>query len=151
MELENKINDIFDSVKTEKKKRPSSTVTTITKKGDSSEFELKQIEFNLNKHLQEKQKLKFKKVSICDNSTHMYNADTFARRVNEEIEEKFKTKKWTGIPLYMKWNLVQKYLEENSILEKKQIAEYKSKLASNKLNVVYDHTEQKITSIEKLE
>jgi len=150
MELDNKINDLFVDVKAEKKKKKSSS-TTITTKGDSSEFELKQIEFNLNRHLQEKQKLKFKKVSICENNTHMYNADTFARHVDEEIEEKFRTKKWSGIPLYMKWNLVQKYLGENSIFEKKQIAEYKSKLSSNKLIVVYDHTEQKITSIEKLD
>lgn len=142
MEIDNKLNELFTEKKTEKQ---------VVKGKDSTEFDIKNIEFNLNKHLREKQKLKYKKVNICDSdSNHMYNEEELSKRVDNEIYEKFKTKKWSSIPLYMKWNLVKQYLEDNKINEK-QIPKYKSKLSSNKLDIEYDHTEQKITNIVILE
>lgn len=139
MEIDNKLNDLFTSKKAENQ-------VTKTEK-DTSDFDIKNIEFNLNKHLREKQKLKYKKVNICDSdSNHMYDEQELSKRVDEEIYEKFKTKKWSSIPLYMKWNLVKQYLEDNKI-DDKQIAKYKSKLSSNRLEIEYDHTEKKIKNI----
>ncbi len=132
-DIDNKLIDLF----TEKK-----NVKSKNNLKDNSEFEIKNIEFNLNKHLSEKQKLKYKKVTISE-ADNLYDSSRFNQCINDEISEKFKTKKWSGIPLYMKWNMVKKYLEETDSMH--LINEYKTKLSNNKLNIVYDHNEQKIT------
>ena len=65
----------------------------------------------MNKHLQSKQGLKFKKISVFNfDEKKDYNESNFGDVVNKEIETKYNNKKWHTLPLYMKWNLVQKYL-----------------------------------------
>ncbi len=152
MEIDNKLNDLFKTKKESKKvvikKDGTSETISVTQK-DTTDFEIKNLEFNLNKHLREKQKLRYKKVTISENN-NMYNEAELSKCIDNEIFEKFKDKKWSSIPLYMKWNMIQQYLEDNH-LDDKQKSKYKNKLSTNKLDVTYDHNEQKIVNVEILD
>jgi hypothetical protein len=120
----------------------------MTEKMDSSAFALKTIEFQMNKHLKNKNGQKYKKVSIDVNERHMYNEESFNSVVDDEIKNTMSTKKWASLPLYFKWNCVLDYLKKNDIVDKKVIAEYKDNLNKNKLDgVLYDPVLQEITNI----
>lgn len=117
-------------------------------KKDSSEFELKKLELQMNKHLQSKQKLKFKKVSAFNYDTKKdYNEANFGDIVNKEIENKYYNKKWRTLPLYMKWNLVQKYLVDECITDATIIASVKKSVSDNSIDITYDNINNKVVSI----
>jgi hypothetical protein len=142
MNLDAKIKTIFEDVvksKTDKVKK------------DSSEFELKQLESQLNKHLQDKQGQKFKKVSVFNfNEKNDYNESTFGDLINKEIEDKYVNKNWKTLPLYLKWKIVQDYFLENNIIDKKIIKSVKDAINNNKINdfISFDNITQKVTNID---
>jgi hypothetical protein len=41
---------------------------------------------------------------------HAYDEATMSAFVDSEIQSKFASKKWTALPMYMRWNLVNDYL-----------------------------------------
>lgn len=116
----------------------------VSKNQDTnSEMDLKKIENQLNIHMKNKQGLNYKKVTIATDK--FYDADKFSAVIDGEIQSKIINKKWKGLPLYMKWRLVETYLNNNNIIE---MDEYKRKLQSNELDVVYeDNVIKKIVTL----
>jgi hypothetical protein len=114
---------------------------------DQSTMALKNIEFQMNKHLKNKFGQKYKKVNIETNDRNMYNADSFGELIDYEIQHLTSTKKWNNLPLYFKWNCVQEYMTDNNIIDKKLITLIKNDLMKNKLNVIYDLDSHKLSNI----
>lgn len=142
MNIENQVQNLFDGLKSEKVKEKTET-------RDVTGFELKKIERNLNKHLQDTKKLKYKPVSIFNYETSSdYDEKNFCKVIDVEIDNKFMQKKWTSMPLFYKWKLVQKHLYELGIVDTRSIKAIKDKLAAGSLVVEYDQNEKKITKIE---
>ena len=142
MDVDDKLKNIFENVVKAK---------TDTVRKDSSAFELKQLESQLNKHLQDKQGLKFKKVSVFNFSEkNDYNESVFGDLINKEIEDKYINKNWKTLPMYLKWKLVQEYLKENNITDAKTIKTIKDVININKNNdfIKYDNTTHKITEMD---
>jgi hypothetical protein len=142
MDVDEKLKDIFEIVVKAK---------TDTVRKDSSEFELKQLESQLNKHLQDKQGLKFKKVSVFNfNEKNDYNESAFGDLINKEIEDKYINKNWKTLPMYLKWKLAQEYLKENNITDSKIVKTIKDVININKNNdfIKYDNTTHKITEMD---
>lgn len=141
MDIETRVQQLCDNLKEEKSKKSTDK--------DMAEFELKNIQFKMNKHLQAKQKIKYQKVSIFNYAVDTdYNAEKFDKVIQNEIDNKFTQKKWSSIPLFMKWNLVQTYLAENNVVDANAVEIMKKKLMKGELNVQYDHENKKITSLE---
>lgn len=132
MDLENKITDIFKAKDVEDKPRDTNSV-----------LELKKIEQQLNVHLKNKQGLKFNKVNIAHDKS--YNEEKFSEIINQEFENKIANKKWKGLPMFMKWQLLQAFFETNKITDKIYIDDIKLKLMKNKLEVEYE--EKKVVKI----
>ena len=128
MELDKKISEIFIAKDVENK--PKDT---------NSQMELKKIEQQLNLHLKDKQGLKFKKVSLIYDKS--YDAEKFGHVIDKELEEKTCNKKWKGLPMFMKWKLIELYLEKNNIIDKIYINMIRSKLSQNILEVKYEDKE----------
>jgi len=142
MDVDEKVKDLFEKVVKAK---------TDNVKKDSSAFELKQLESQLNKHLQDKQGLKFKKVNVFNfNEKNDYNESVFGDLINKEIEDKYINKNWKTLPMYLKWKLVQEYFRENNMVDAKTIKSVKDSVNSNKSNdyITYDNSTQKITNID---
>jgi len=117
-------------------------------KKDSSEFELKKLELQMNKHLKGKKGLKFNKVSIFNfDEKKDYNESSFNNIIDKEIKVKYNNKKWSTLPLYMKWNLILVYLSENNITDSNIINKIKKNLNNNTINLTYDNINNKIINI----
>jgi hypothetical protein len=101
--------------------------------------ELKKIEQQLNKHLKSKQGLKYKKVNITADIT--YDSTKFSEVIEDEIKQKTDNKKWKGLPLYLKWQLLQTYFTKNDITDSVYILDIKSRLIKNNLQVEYENKE----------
>jgi hypothetical protein len=114
---------------------------------DTSVLALKNIEFQMNKHLKNKFGQKYKKVSIDTNERNMYNAEVFNDLVEYEIKHLTSSKKWASLPLFFKWNCIQTYLNKNNIIDKDVINNIKKKLNAKIENVTYDPISQEITDI----
>lgn len=125
MDLENKIADIFKAKDVEPKPRDT-----------NSALELKKIEQQLNLHLKNKQGLKFNKISIVHDKT--YNEEKFSEIINQEFQNKIANKKWKGLPMFLKWQLLQTFFETNKITDKTYIEDIRLKLMKNKLDVEYE-------------
>lgn len=129
MEIQQKIKDVF-------------TVKDVVNKpiDTNSQIELKTIENQLNIHLKNKQGLKFKKVSITHDKS--YNSETFTEVIDEELRNKIVNKKWKGLPMFMKWNLITEFVKLDPTLD---INDIKEKFVNNLLQVDYENN--KITKI----
>lgn len=115
---------------------------------DKSEMALKNIEFQMNKHLKTKFGQKYQKVNIDTKETNMYNANVFSDVVDSEIKNTLNLKKWNSLPMYFKWNCIIEYFDKNNIIDKSTIENIKANLSRNKLEgVVYDHINKEITSL----
>lgn len=132
MDLENKITDIFKVKDVEDKPRDTNSI-----------LELKKIEQQLNLHLKNKQGLKFNKVTI--NHDKSYNEEKFSEIINKELATKVANKKWKGLPMFMKWQLLKTFFETNQITDQSYIDNVRSKLMKNSLEVEYE--EQKVLKI----
>ena len=128
MNLDKSIKDLFQ-VK-DLKENPKDT---------NSMIELKKIEHQLNKHLKSKQGLKYNKVSISGNIT--FDHDSFSEVIEKEIKQKTDNKKWKGLPLYLKWQLLQTFFEKNDITDVAYILDIKNRLTKNILQVEYENKE----------
>ena len=141
MDVENRVQQLFDDLKKVDKQPVQKDMTS---------FELKNIEFKMNKHLQDKQKLKFKKVSIFNyEDGTAYDPSKFDVLVQTEIDAKFAKKHWSSMPMYMKWNLVSTYLTNAGITDDNTIADAKRKLGNGTLLVDFDNVNKSIKSIGK--
>lgn len=142
MNLDVKIKELINSAANNNK-------DNIDKK-DSTVFEMKQLESQMNKHLQSKQGQKFKKISIFNfDEKKDYNENSFGELVNKEIENKYINKKWHALPLYMKWKLVQEYILDESISDSKIIANIKDAVNKNNIDMItYDHLIHKVINID---
>ena len=125
MDLENKISDIFKAKDVQDKPRDTNSI-----------LELKKIEQQLNLHLKNKQGLKFNKVSVVHDKS--YNEEKFSEVINQELANKVANKKWKGLPMFMKWQLLQTFFETNEITDKSYIDSVKTKLLKNVLEVEYE-------------
>jgi hypothetical protein len=140
MEIESKVKELFESAnKSKVTKAPQDVGVT----------DLKKLEFQMNTYLKNKHGQKAEKVSAFsfDNKTS-YNETTFGQLVDQEIEAKYSNKKWTGLPQYMKWKLVQEYFIEKEINNEESLMQIKSAISKKKDDmVVYDHINGKISDI----
>ena len=123
MELELKIAEVFNT-----KNAPNTPADT------NSVLELKKIEQQLNQHMKNKQGLKYKKICITNDKT--YNEKKFTEIIDNELYAKMANKKWKGLPMFMKWQLLEVFMAENNILD---IESIKSKLLNNTLQVEYEN------------
>lgn len=141
MNIDGKLKNLFDDVVRAK---------IDSAKRDTSAFELKTLETQLNKHLQEKQGQKFKKVNIFNfDERKNYEESNFGDLINKEIENKYTNKKWHTLPLYLKWKLVQEYLKDNKIVDEKVVQNIKNAINKNNVEIItYDHASQKISNID---
>jgi hypothetical protein len=141
MNINGKLKNLFDDVVRAK---------IDSAKRDTSTFELKTLETQLNKHLKEKQGPKFKKVNIFNyDEKKNYEESNFGDLINKEIENKYTNKKWHTLPLYLKWKLVQEYLKENKIVDEKVVQNIKNAINKNNLEIItYNHASQKISNID---
>jgi hypothetical protein len=99
----------------------------------NSEMELKKIERQLNIHMKDKQGLKFKKITFTHD--RFYDAEKFSVVIDSEIQQKTANKKWKGLPMFMKWKLLEAYFDKNNITDKEAI---KRKLMANELEVLFE-------------
>lgn len=114
------------------------------KQKDTTTFELKVLEKQLNKYeLDRKKSLKFKKITFDFSDGNKYEAKTLNDVIDNEIIKKYKEKKWTALPPFLKWKIMQIYIEEKNITDKKVIAKLKENL-DNVKTIIYDHINQKI-------
>lgn len=146
MDVTDKTQQILNQqvAKASKKNAASATMDTTMK-------DMQKLEGQLNKHLKDKQGQRFQKVSICNvDNDKVYNEKSMNTMLDNEINTKYATKRWNSIPMYMKWNLVQTYLEENAITSPSIKAYLKNAINTNKLDmatITFDHVNHKITSI----
>lgn len=123
-------------------------MTEKKKEFDSSLMTLKTIEFQMNKHLKDKNGQKFQKVTIDYAAKNNYNADVFDNLVEKEICGTFMNKKWDKLPIYFKWKCIQEYLQKNNIIDTDCVKSFKDKLSSNTLvGIEYNQEKQEITKI----
>jgi hypothetical protein len=141
MNIDGKLKNLFDDVVRAK---------IDSAKRDTSVFELKTLETQLNKHLKEKKGQKFKKVNIFNfDEKKNYEESNFGDLINKEIENKYTNKKWHTLPLYLKWKLVQEYLKDNKIVDEKVVQNIKNAINKNNVEIItYDHASQKISNID---
>lgn len=141
MNIDGKLKTLFDDVVKAK---------IDSAKRDTSTFELKTLETQLNKHLKDKQGQKFKKVNVFNFDEKIkYEESNFGELINKEIENKYTNKKWHTLPLYLKWKLVQEYLKENNIIDEKIVQNIKNAINKNNVEIItYDHTSQKVSNID---
>ena len=118
-----------------------------SEKKDTTEFEIKKIENQMNTFLRLKQGRKYKRVTLTDPEPD--TKALFDDAIDQEILAKFANKKWTSLPVYMKWKLLEEYFKEHNITDASFILQMKKSLQLTKENsqIIYDHVEQKITSI----
>lgn len=139
MEIDLKIDDIFNKV----------VKTKASTTQDTSSLELKKLEQQMNQHLKSKQGQKFKKVSIFNfDKNANYDESTFSKVVDSEIEAKYKNKKWSSLPMYMKWKYVQEYLMANDITDNDVIDDIKQSIAKKDESMItFDHINKQVTNI----
>lgn len=114
---------------------------------NNTELEIKKLQTQLNNHLKNKLGQRYKKVSILDSTSSNCEQEAFNDLVNDEMTTKFVNKKWSKLPLFMKWNLVKTYLDEKNITDNKSIKIIKDALTKNNDIFVYDNINNKITDI----
>lgn len=116
---------------------------------ETTNFQAKILERQMNDWLRQKHGMnydpvllnKHKNIEVYENNANT-NTNSF---VDREIINKFRNKKWTTLPKSLKWNLIKIYCENND----KDENIYKKKLEKNiEMNVIYDHKNGEITSIE---
>lgn len=134
MDIQQKIADLFIAKDTQN-----------VPKDSNSQLELKKIEHQLNIHLKNKQGLKYKKVSVVQDKT--YDEQKFAQVIDAELRNKTENKSWKGLPMFMKWKLIEEYLSKNNITDAIYITELKRKLGKNTLDVKYKDKEIQEISI----
>lgn len=79
---------------------------------------------------------------------HPYDEKNMDRLVNNEINNLLLTKKWNGLPKYLKWSNIKNYLFKNDINDQHIIDNLKNLVSNNKLiGIIYDHKIQEITKI----
>lgn len=138
MELDNKIDELFDNVKNAKK----------DKLYDTANKDLKRIETQLNNYLKDKKGKKYERVSVFSYNERMnYDSTKFSEKVDNEILNKFSNKKWGSIPLYLKWKIVQEYLTEKDINDNDIIEKIKQHLSKKTDIFSYDHINNKLINI----
>jgi hypothetical protein len=111
MELDSKLDEMFDA-------------TCIAKKDnarDTSIVDLKKLETQLNNHLRAKQGKKYKRVGLFNFSEQEEYKNAFNDMIDNEIENKYKNKKWSMLPMFLRWQYTEKYLKDNNIYNKKMI------------------------------
>lgn len=122
---------------------------------ETTNFQAKILERQMNDWLRQKHGMnydpvslnKHKNIEVYENNTNNANNNA-SNFVDREIINKFRNKKWTSLPKSLKWNLIKIYCEKNEIDEKK----YKKNLEKNiEMNVIYDHKNGEITSIDLIE
>ena len=133
MEIETKIVELFKA----------KDVAPPTRDYSNSEMEMKKIEQQLNLHMKNKQGLKYKKISIVHDK--FYNEDKFSEVIDEELKTKMHNKKWKALPMCMKWSCLQEYFKEHDITNEAFIADVRSKLSRNILQV--DYQDKKIIKL----
>lgn len=140
MEIESKVNELFESAnKSKVSKAPQDVGVT----------DLKKLEFQMNTYLKSKHGQKAEKVTAFnfDNKTS-YNETTFGQLVDQEIEAKYSNKKWASLPQYMKWKLVQEYFAEKEIKNEESLLQIKNAISKKKDDmIIYDHVNGKISDI----
>ena len=111
MELDSKLDEMFDA-------------TCLAKQDnarDTAIVDLKKLETQLNNHLRGKQGKKYKKVTLFNFSEQEDKKNAFNDMIDNEIEAKYKNKKWSTLPMFLKWQYAEKYLKDNNIYEKDKI------------------------------
>jgi len=145
MDVTNKVQELIDQAKQDKKTSESSN------QKDNTGFELNKIEHNLNLHLKNKQKQKFVKVNL--NNYHKdtnYDAANFKSAVESEIRVKFGGKKFASLPLCLKWRCLSDYMQEQGITDSQTIADVKKNVLESCVDCEYDPMTMKIISIKML-
>ncbi len=129
----------------------SKTLPSPNAQRDTTLKDIQKLEGQLNKHLKDKQGQRFQKVSITNvDNDKVYNEKTMNTMLDNEISTKYATKRWNSIPMYMKWNLIQTYLDENEITTSAIKTFLKNAINKNKLDInviTFDHINHKITDI----
>lgn len=116
MELDSKLDEMFDA-------------TCIAKKDnarDTSMVDLKKLESQLNNHLRTKQGKKYKRITLFNFCEQEEQKNAFNDMIDNEIESKYKNKKWSMLPLFLRWQYTEKYLKDNNIYNKETVKLSKS-------------------------
>jgi len=147
--------DIFSTCNYQKSnKEPVKNKNVETNALETTNFQAKILERQMNDWLRQKHGMnydpvslnKHKNIEVYENNTNTDNAAS--NFVDREIINKFRNKKWTSLPKSLKWNLIKIYCEKNEIDDK----HYKKNLEKNiEMNVIYDHKNGEITSIDLIE
>jgi hypothetical protein len=140
MDISFKVNDLFASIQA----KPDAIGT----QKDISNFQLKTLEHQLNNHLRSKQKLKYEKVTL-NNYTEdtSFNSNRFNDTINNEITTKFSKKKFSALPMCLRWKLVGEFLAIKGVADPDKIAIIKGSITQNKFTCDYDSENMKIISI----
>ena len=111
MDLDLKLDEMFDA-------------TCVAKQDntrDTAVMDLKKLETQLNNHLRTKQGKKYKKVTLFNFSEQEDQKVAFNDMIDNEIETKYKNKKWAMLPMYLKWQYAEKYLKDNELHSKETV------------------------------
>lgn len=131
---------LFDSIVKKKKQ-------ILLKESDNNvPREAKTLEFQINKHLQEKYK-KTERVSFTTSPLTQTNFDDL---IDKEISKnRKKAKSWNNLNNCDKWKLVQEYFKNNKSALKNihRDRDIKQLLLSNNLEVIYDKDTNSIKNI----
>lgn len=153
--------DIFSNCNYQKSnKEPVKNKNVETNALETTNFQAKILERQMNDWLRQKHGMnydpvslnKHKNIEVYENNTTNTDASNNAASnnaasnfVDREIINKFRNKKWTSLPKSLKWNLIKIYCEKNELDNKN----YKKNLEKNiEMNVIYDHKNGEITSID---
>jgi transposase len=116
----------------------------------NSERELKRLEKQLNEHLKTTKGKNTDRVRLNNFvEDQQYNQVTMNDFIDREISSKYANKKWSTLPLSLKWSLIKDYASEKK-LDVDTINTFKSQLTNGKIDVEYDNKQGKIMSINSI-
>ena len=115
---------------------------------DTAVMDLKNLESQLNNHLRKRQGKKYQKVTLFNFSEAKEGESSLDDMIENEIETKFKNKKWTALPLYLKWRHAEQYLKDKNMHDSKTIKKVRQCINDhNDLIFEYDHIAGTLTNI----
>lgn len=132
MNLESKLDTLFDAA----------CIAKQDSNRDTAINDLKKLETELNNHLRSKQGKKYKKVTLFNYQENQEDKPSFNDMIDNEIEAKYKNKKWSMLPMYLKWQYAEKYLKEKQLYTKDTINRVKMLINErDDKSFIYDHKE----------
>ena len=137
MNIETSLDELFDKKCVAKPDKPRDTAT----------LDLKKIESQLNNHLMSKQGKKYKRVTLF-NFSEQINKNAFNEMIDNDIETKYRNKKWSVLPMYLKWQYAESYLIEKGLLNPQTTVLVKGFINErNDKRFEYDHRENILKNI----